>query len=181
MHLLSNIEFSSGDYLLKRISSWEQLLFYTNKRISSWQWSKDTPNIIYILCWEYLSSYTKSLSYTEVSSYEFGRSCLVRSNHSTVRNWGRGLRFRSCALRIKLMADLGLSSIQDISNPQLNCASLMEAGDRIWVAFSDIKMTNQHCVCVSSRAKFTSPRKTLGRTKPGRPWGRGRMSAWDGV
>ena len=62
------------------------------------------------------------------------------------------------------MADLGLSSIQDISNPQLNYTSLMEAGDEIWVAFSDIKM-------------ITSPRKTLGGTKPGRQGRRGRMSA----
>ena len=58
------------------------------------------------------------------------------------------------------MADLGLSSIQDISNPQLNYTSLMEAGDGIWVALSDIKMIKQHCV--SSRAKVHFATENVG-------------------
>jgi hypothetical protein len=59
----------------------------------------------------------------------------------------------------KLNSDLGL--IQDINIYQLNCVSLMEAGDGIWVAFSDIKMIKQHCV--SSRAKVHFAKENVGR------------------
>ena len=73
------------------------------------------------------------------------------------------------------MADLRLSS-ENKNNLQLSCASLVEAGDGIWVASSNFKIVEKHCVR-SAGQTFTLPWKMLGGTKPGRAGGRGMMSA----
>ena len=67
---------------------------------------------------------------------------------------------------LKLNSDLGL--IQDINNPQLNCVSLMEAGDGIWVVLSDLKMIKRHCVYLAGKSSLRHGKRWAELSQAGR-------------